>query len=77
MTADEAPADPQWLRRVLDTAVAEGWCTRTNCTTCASEQLRMALGLLDKSSGRPEFSSMPPEMAKSLDGRSERYCPFR
>jgi len=59
-------SEPQWLQRVLEMAVTKGWCTRTNCSTCASEQIRMTLGLLKKSSGRAEFQPMTPEMASAL-----------
>ena len=38
---------------------------RTNCGTCASEQLRQALGLLDKSSSsRPCSLPMTAETAR-------------
>ncbi len=37
-----------------------------NCTTCASEDLRQALGLLDKSTGRPRFQPMTPEDAEEI-----------
>ncbi len=61
-------SDPQWLQQLLERAVAEGWCTRMNCTTCASEELRQALGLLDKSGGRVRFLPMTPETAEAVVG---------
>jgi hypothetical protein len=59
-------SNPQWLQQVLERAVAEGWCTRMNCTTCASEDLRLTLGLLDKSAGRPRFLPMTTEDAEAI-----------
>jgi hypothetical protein len=37
----------EWLQRLLERAVAEGWCTKINCTTCGSDDLRQALGLIN------------------------------
>jgi hypothetical protein len=62
-----AESDPLWLQHLLERAIGEGWCTRTNCGTCASEQLRLELGLLDKSSpGHPRFLPMPAETAEAM-----------
>jgi hypothetical protein len=55
------PSNPQWLQQMLEHAVVEGWCVRMNCSTCASEDLRQALGLLDKSGGHARFLAMTPE----------------
>jgi len=37
-----------------------------NCTTCGSEDLRQALGLLDKPAGRPHFLPMTSEAAEAI-----------
>jgi hypothetical protein len=37
--------DAIWLRNRLDEAVAEGWCLKTNCGTCANQDFRDATGL--------------------------------
>lgn len=42
-------SDSKWLQRLLAVAATENWCTSINCSTCASEQLRLALGLIKKS----------------------------
>lgn len=36
-------SDPKWLQSLLRQAIDEHWCTRINCTTCGSDQLRAAL----------------------------------
>jgi hypothetical protein len=60
-------SNPQWLQQLMEHAVAEGWCLKMNCTTCGSDDLRQALGLLDKSSAdRPRFLPMPPESAEAI-----------
>jgi hypothetical protein len=60
-------SNPQWLQRLLESAIAERWCTRTNCGTCASEKLRQALGLLDKSSSSQiRFLPMTAQMAEAM-----------
>lgn len=60
-------SDPQWLQYLLERAIAERWCMRMNCATCASEQLRQALGLLDKSSsGTLRFLPMTAETAEDI-----------
>ncbi len=62
-----ADSDPLWLQHLLERAIAERWCTRTNCGTCASEQLRQALGLLDKSPlGPPRFLPVTPDYAEAM-----------
>ncbi len=60
-------SDPRWIQQVLERATVDKWCTRINCATCASEDLRHALGLLDKSaSGRQRFLPMTPETAEVI-----------
>ena len=60
-------SDPQWLQRLFDHAVAERWCVRINCTTCASEEFRHALGLLDRTQqGRARFLPMTREIAEAI-----------
>lgn len=69
-------SDPKWLKQVLEQAIADRWCTRINCTTCASEELRYALGLLDKSaSGRHRFLPMTPEIAEAIIAGLKEVCP--
>lgn len=36
-------SDAKWLQSLLRQAIDEHWCTRINCTTCGSDQLRAAL----------------------------------
>lgn len=56
---DQAQADPLWLQKLLETAVQRNWCLRINCTTCPSEKLRLALGLMEKRpDGRPNWLPM-------------------
>lgn len=69
------PIDPRSLHRVLETAATENWCARTNCTTCASEQLRIALGLLDKTAARAQFIAMTPDMAVALIDGLKLFSP--
>ena len=60
-------SNPRWLQCLLERAVADGWCTLINCTTCASEQLREALGLLKKPpTGRPQFLPMSVDSAEAI-----------
>jgi hypothetical protein len=60
-------SDPKWLQHLLELSISEGWCMRINCGTCASEQLRQALGLLNQSSSsQPRFLPMTAEIAEVI-----------
>lgn len=66
--------DPTWVQRLIERVVAQGWCTRINCGTCASQEFRLALGLIDlDAGGAPIFRSFEAEAA-SLVVAGLRNC---
>ncbi len=69
-------SDPPWLQALLLQAIEKKWCTQINCTTCASGELRQALGLLDMpAKGSARFIKMTPEAAQSIILDLKAYNP--
>jgi len=56
-------SDPRWFQQLLDRAIAEGWCTQMNCTTCGSEDLRARRSAFSTSR---RFLRMTPEAAEAF-----------
>ena len=64
---DQAQSDPLWLQKLLETAVRRNWCLRINCTTCRSKELRILLGLMEKSpDDRPNWLPMSESNAYTI-----------